>query len=393
MNPNSALPDGIPAYEPRPRDFTARFSHRRTRSLRAARRRPHLGRRAAILLAAVAVPAFAASDDWTALAGSGSVRPAASRAAMPFETPGDSFPGSAFYYLAADDTADRPLAPGIHSDGDALPPPGAAAVGPAARALHVAEGGLDRVRALQCLTAAIYYEAASEPDAGQRAVAQVVLNRVAHPAYPKTVCGVVYQGSERRTGCQFTFTCDGSLARTPARLFWLRAESVARAALSGHVHAPVGLATHYHTIQIHPYWADSLAYLGTVGAHRFYRFGGAAGRPGTFSFAYGGGEPIAAPHSRSDAAEALPALAVADSVAVQRAFEASSADGGPATRTGVLQTGALRSGPATAATPAYTEDLQQRGGDALYRGDRLPGATGIRPEYQNSGRWIAQPGT
>jgi spore germination cell wall hydrolase CwlJ-like protein len=79
-----------------------------------------------------------------------------------------------------------------------------------------------------CLTAAIYYEAASEPDDGQRAVAQVVLNRVAHPAYPKTVCGVVYQGSERGTGCQFTFTCDGALARKPSRYFWDRAAWRAR---------------------------------------------------------------------------------------------------------------------------------------------------------------------
>ena len=72
-----------------------------------------------------------------------------------------------------------------------------------------------RCAAQTCLTQAIYYEAASEPDDGQRAVAQVILNRVAHSAFPNTVCGVVYQGSERVTGCQFTFTCDGSLKWTP----------------------------------------------------------------------------------------------------------------------------------------------------------------------------------
>src|SRR3982750_5030053 len=113
-------------------------------------------------------------------------------------------------------------------------------------------------RSLQCLTEAIYYEARNQSDDGQRAVAQVVLNRVRHPAYPNTVCGVVYQGSERSTGCQFSFTCDGSLARVPNRLFWQRAENVARDALSGFVYAPVGLATHYHTIAVHPYWAPSL---------------------------------------------------------------------------------------------------------------------------------------
>ena len=119
------------------------------------------------------------------------------------------------------------------------------------------------------MTAAVYYEARSEPDIGQRAVAQVVLNRVAHPAYPNTVCGVVYQGSQRKTGCQFSFTCDGSFARRPNTMFWERARQVALAALGGYVHRPAGLATHYHTVQIYPYWAPSLNYLGKIGAHRF----------------------------------------------------------------------------------------------------------------------------
>ena len=150
---------------------------------------------------------------------------------------------------------------------------------------------------------AIYYEAASEPDAGQRAVAQVVLNRVAHPTYPDTVCGVVFQGSERRTGCQFSFTCDGSLARQPARMWWDRAAAVARSALNGAVYAPAGLSTHYHTVQIHPYWADSP----TGPADRrapVYRWRGAAGRTGAFTDAYLGGEPVgrAAPASRASGA-------------------------------------------------------------------------------------------
>ncbi|WP_416365907.1 cell wall hydrolase [Sphingomonas aerolata] len=79
----------------------------------------------------------------------------------------------------------------------------------------------DRARALLCLTTAIYYEAASEPDAGQRAVAQVILNRVRHPAFPATVCGVVYQGPHSGgapTACQFSFACDGATARAPASL-------------------------------------------------------------------------------------------------------------------------------------------------------------------------------
>lgn len=375
-------PISVLSYEPRPRDFATRYKRSSTRSLGAVRLRKHTGRRAAVLLAAVTVPAVAAPGEWSAFAveesdGSQKI------ATMPFETPGASFPGSAFYYLTAQDL-DAPLVPGIHSDAEDAPALAATAIGPAALAMRVDNSGIDRSRALHCLTAAIYYEAASEPDPGQRAVAQVVLNRVAHPAYPNTVCGVVFQGSERRTGCQFSFTCDGALARVPNRMFWLRAENVARAALSGYVYTPIGLATHYHTVQIHPYWADSLAYLGTIGAHRFYRFGGAAGKLGTFRFAYAGGEPLVGTHSQRAASEFALAEATVDPVAVQAAYDAGlkTAQAAP------LGGGA----PAPRApAPVYTPELQQRGGDALYRGDALPRST-IRPEYENSGRWIAQPG-
>src|SRR3954468_6506981 len=93
------------------------------------------------------------------------------------------------------------------------------AVGSPARPFDVGAASADDFRsALDCLTAAVYYEARSESEDGQRAVAQVVLNRVRHPAFPKSVCGVVYQGSNRATGCQFSFTCDGSLARGPVQL-------------------------------------------------------------------------------------------------------------------------------------------------------------------------------
>ena len=66
--------------------------------------------------------------------------------------------------------------------------------GPAARPFKIAPSDVaNRTPALDCLTAAVYYEAASESDEGQAAVAQVVLNRVRHPLFPKTVCGVVFQ--------------------------------------------------------------------------------------------------------------------------------------------------------------------------------------------------------
>jgi hypothetical protein len=149
----------------------------------------------------------------------------------------------------------------------------------------------DRRRAADCLTAAVYYEARSEDANGQRAVAQVVLNRVRDRAFPASVCGVVYQGSQRRTGCQFSFTCDGSMAARREPGAWERARGVAEAALAGQVYAPVGSATHYHTTAVSPWWAPSLAKIGLVGSHVFYRWRGALERALTFRQAYAGAEP------------------------------------------------------------------------------------------------------
>lgn len=148
----------------------------------------------------------------------------------------------------------------------------------------------ERKRALRCLTAAVYYEAALEPLDGQRAVAQVVLNRVKHPQYPNSVCGVVFQGWERWTGCQFSFTCDGSLTRAPAPVLWRRAEEVAAQALNGHVADQVGTATHYHADYVMPYWRTSLIKVNQIGAHIFYRWPGRAGLPPSFTDRYAGGE-------------------------------------------------------------------------------------------------------
>ncbi len=366
-------PSLLPA-ELRPRDFTARLS-RRAGPIAAPRHRRHAGRRLAVLAAAIAVPAMAAPVEW---------QPAAVTASAPakplgFEVPGESFPGSAFYYLDDLPNLRNPAAPGPADAVEfALPRPSAGLLeaGPAARALRLAGSMTDRARAQYCLTLAVYYEAASEPDAGQRAVAQVVLNRVAHPAYPDTVCGVVFQGSERTTGCQFSFTCDGSLARKPARMWWDRAAQVAREALSGAVYAPVGLATHYHTVQIHPYWADSLDSVGTIGAHRFYRWRGAAGRAAAFSDLYLGGEPVAAPHARL--AEPAPAVAT-DPLALARAYEAG---------VGAAQ---AKAGSPPSPAPAYTAEIEARGGDALYQAQTAPAAGQVREEYARAGQWLRQP--
>lgn len=154
-------------------------------------------------------------------------------------------------------------------------------------------GSEARARALECLTSAVYYEAGSEDADGQRAVAQVVLNRVRHPAFPSTVCGVVYEGSTRATGCQFTFTCDGSLARGPSSAGWARARKVAEAALAGSVYASVGTATHYHADYVVPYWAPTLAKNAVVGSHIFYRWAGGWGRPAAFVQRYARSEPDA----------------------------------------------------------------------------------------------------
>lgn len=150
----------------------------------------------------------------------------------------------------------------------------------------------DRTRALRCLTQTVYYEAALESTAGQEAVAQVVLNRVRDPNYPASICAVVYQGAERTTGCQFTFTCDGSLARPPVRWAWERAEAVAVRMISGHVSAAVGSATHYHADYVHPWWAPSLTKIAQIGTHIFYRWRGAPGEPQALAQRYAGREPV-----------------------------------------------------------------------------------------------------
>ena len=151
-----------------------------------------------------------------------------------------------------------------------------------------------RGQALNCLASAVYYEAGNQDEDGERAVAQVVLNRVRHPAFPASICGVVYEGSTRPTGCQFTFTCDGSLNRQPDADGWGRAMQVAAQALDGSVYAPVGWATHYHADYVVPYWASTMAKNAVVGAHLFYRWGGGWGQPAIFKRTYAGREPNAA---------------------------------------------------------------------------------------------------
>ncbi|WP_447726501.1 cell wall hydrolase [Sphingomonas koreensis] len=228
----------------------------------------------------------------------------------------DHFPGAAYYQLASDESA----APAAGVTGTVALPDGPipenAVLDPTLRpaAPFVLRGTpQDKMRALECLTTAIYYEAANEPDDGQRAVAQVILNRVRHPTFPATVCGVIYQGSEK-AGCQFSYACDGAMARRPARAAWLRASRVAASALAGEVFASVGMATHYHTYAVTPSWNRSLVMTGVFGAHFFHRWKGYWGTGAAFKQAYLGGEPYPGPHPRAVTAAEIAAAAAAGTV-------------------------------------------------------------------------------
>ncbi len=154
---------------------------------------------------------------------------------------------------------------------------------PAAKPFRMG-AALDASRDLDCLTDAVYYEARGEGMAGMQAVAQVVLNRARHPAFPKTVCGVVFQGAAGG-GCQFSFACDGSMHRAVEPGAWRRAREVAAKALSGYVMTEVGNATHFHTTAVSPGWRSNMLRVAQVGTQIFYRFGGSAGRPDAFSYA------------------------------------------------------------------------------------------------------------
>lgn len=134
-------------------------------------------------------------------------------------------------------------------------------------------------RELGCLSQAIYYEARGESRDGQIAVGEVVMNRVRSPAYPNTVCAVVYQGSHRTTGCQFTFTCDGSLNRSPRGPAWARAREIATQVILGYARSMTQRATHYHTTAVNPVWASGLVETTQIGSHIFYRFPNRSERP------------------------------------------------------------------------------------------------------------------
>ncbi len=278
-------------------------------------------------------------------------------------------------------------------------------IGPAAnRYVFHGATALDSSRALQCLTTAIYYEAASESDDGMRGVAQVVLNRVRHPSFPNSVCGVVYQGSDRTTGCQFSFACDGAMARQPSAGPWARARRIAAEALSGKVFSGVGLATHYHTQAIWPYWGKTLVMTNVIGAHIFHRWRGRWGEIPAFRQPYSGHEPFPGPYrpvSEQIAGKLAPASAItatgaasaldpaiAKAIADAKASEAtatSTAATSPAatatyTSTARVAGPELSSAPATAATALkrdYIDPSLNKSGE-------------VQDAFKESGAWIGK---
>jgi spore germination cell wall hydrolase CwlJ-like protein len=123
----------------------------------------------------------------------------------------------------------------------------------------------------RCLATAIYFEARGEPQSGQEAVAQVVLNRTRSGTYPDTICGVVYQNQHRRNACQFSFACDGTADRISEPRAWAVAESIANAVAEGRQwNTTLATATHYHASYVSPPWAPRMQRLTKIGHHIFY---------------------------------------------------------------------------------------------------------------------------
>jgi spore germination cell wall hydrolase CwlJ-like protein len=128
-------------------------------------------------------------------------------------------------------------------------------------------------RELWCMATAIYFEARGESYRGQVAVAQVVMNRLKHPLYPKTICGVVFQGESKRNACQFSFACDGRPETVTDKKSWAQAQEIAEKVTTGELYlAEVGKATHYHASYVYPDWAPRLKRVTKIGLHIFYRF-------------------------------------------------------------------------------------------------------------------------
>jgi spore germination cell wall hydrolase CwlJ-like protein len=129
-----------------------------------------------------------------------------------------------------------------------------------------------RERELRCMATAIYFEARGEPLRGQAAVGQVIMNRIRSPIFPKTICGVVYQGALNRHACQFSFACDGLPDRATDKDDWAIALKTAKQVISREVWIDeVGYATHYHADYVKPDWRHLYQRVTKIGTHIFYK--------------------------------------------------------------------------------------------------------------------------
>lgn len=131
-----------------------------------------------------------------------------------------------------------------------------------------------------CLAQAVYHEARGEPESGQWAVAEVILNRVSSSRYPNTICGVVYQNAHLRNRCQFSFACDGQPddggnGNRIVRESWVKANLIAEAAFDRYREGDYlselpASALYYHNRSVAPGWASRMQSVASIGGHVFY---------------------------------------------------------------------------------------------------------------------------
>jgi len=124
---------------------------------------------------------------------------------------------------------------------------------------------------LYCMAAAVYYEARGESRLGQRAVAQVVMNRVESKRYPNTVCAVVFQGESKRNRCQFSFACDGKPESPRPGKSWSLAMDIAKRFEGGERLESVSEALNYHADYVKPRWSRSMRRISKIGRHIFLK--------------------------------------------------------------------------------------------------------------------------
>jgi spore germination cell wall hydrolase CwlJ-like protein len=329
-------------------------------------------RRGAVAAVVVLLCAIAGVTAWANLSTTQTVRPSTTALVNKQAVPGvDQISGEPAVFQF------KPVDADVAVTMNAAIPAFSGALTSAARFNGVWTSTQDQTRALDCLTAAIYYEAATETPQGQRAVAQVVINRLRDPVYPKSICGVVFQGSQRKTGCQFSFTCDGSLARQPSAPLWLRLRGLAWAAMNGQVEPSVGTATHYHTIWVVPYWQSGLQKIGVVGSHIFYTWLGGASRTARTGSTQIAGEALPLPATEVvqplPPVGTLPTMPAASDAGYTRLAGPSIPPGGVPPMPGAVQAGTIAIPSPTADSNGQTPRPPTEPPESVIAADRIKG--------------------